>query len=177
MAYKAKVDPKLCRHRTLQYSQRLAVSAKFYGVVNREISIQLIANIFAEWFQMGAVAYFEFKIHEIVSCLQISSTVSTWSWYAVPLHAFKINSWKFLYSRLLGWLNKKRPAFGERLTFPSLRALQHTNQNAKPFPVYWSHLRRSDADQVAWNDLFSITFFPNCLRGNVMILADRLHLA
>ena len=28
-----------------------------------------------------AVPYFELKLHEIVSSLQISSTVSTWSWY------------------------------------------------------------------------------------------------
>jgi len=102
--------------------------------------------------EVGAVAYFELKFHEIVSSLQIYSTTSIWSWHVTPLHAFMINSWKFLYIRLPGWLNRKHSsAFGDRLTFPPSTALQRTNQNANNFRFYeaiWGGLQTNLLEMI-----------------------------
>ena len=168
VAGEIKSRPKFCRHGKCNTPRDWQFRQNFYGVVNEEISGQLFANIFAEWFQMGAAAYFEFKLHEIVSALQISSTISTWSWYAMPLHAFKINSWKFLYTRLPSWLNRKRSStFGEKAKLPIFDSFatykpecKIISRLLKPFEAVGpSCLKRC----------FTIIFFPNCLRGSVMI--------
>jgi len=74
---KPKVDPKLCRHGKCNTLRDGQFWQNFYGIVKKEISSQLVAKLFAELFQMGPVEYFEFKLHEIVSSLQISSTISS----------------------------------------------------------------------------------------------------
>jgi len=43
---KPKADPKLYRRRNIQCSQRLTVSTKFHGIVNGDISSQLVENIY-----------------------------------------------------------------------------------------------------------------------------------
>jgi len=67
---KTKADPKLSRHRKMQYShlQRQTVSTNFNGVVNSEISSQLVANIYSVVSELGALAFFEFKLRKIVFC-------------------------------------------------------------------------------------------------------------
>jgi len=42
------------------HSQRLTVSKKFYGILNREIGNQLVANIYRVVSKVADVAYFEF---------------------------------------------------------------------------------------------------------------------
>jgi len=63
---KPKADPKLSRHRKIQCLQRLTVSTKFYGIVNRDISSQHIANIYRGVSEVVNVAYFECKLRKIV---------------------------------------------------------------------------------------------------------------
>jgi len=56
---KPKADPKLSKHRKIQCSQRLTGSTKFYGIVNRDINSQLVANIYRGVSEVVNVAYFE----------------------------------------------------------------------------------------------------------------------
>ena len=63
---KPKADPKLSRYRKIQCSQRLTVSTKFYGIVNRDISSQLIANIYRGISEVVNVAYLQCKLRKIV---------------------------------------------------------------------------------------------------------------
>jgi len=67
---KTKVAPKLSRHRKIQYShsRRLTVSTKFYGIINTEISSQLVANIYIVVSEVGTLVYFEFKLWKMFFC-------------------------------------------------------------------------------------------------------------
>jgi len=44
------------------HSQSWTVSKKFYGIVNREIGSQVVANIYGVVSEVAAVAYVEFKL-------------------------------------------------------------------------------------------------------------------
>ena len=67
---KTKLAPKLSRHRKIQYShfQRRQLWQNLYGIVNSEISGQRVANIYSVVSEVGALAYFEFILRNIVFC-------------------------------------------------------------------------------------------------------------